>query len=246
VRRIYPSPEEEVDLEAAYAPPAGRHVRANFVASVDGAASLEGASGGLSGPDDKRLFSLLRSLSDAILVGAETVRRERYGPVRIAPESQERRAQRGMEPVPAMVVVSGSLDVDPSSPLFSQAARPPIVVTGRRAPAGRLRRLSEVAEVIQAGEQHADLRAALDALAARGLERVLAEGGPSVLGQLLAGGNLDELCLTVSPLLAGAGPGRIVAGARFAPRSLELAHVLSSGGALFLRYRVTGQPPLPA
>ena len=92
--------------------------------------------------------------------------------------------------------------------------------------------------MIVAGEESVDFKAAVAALAERGHRRLLAEGGPHLLGELLAAGLLDELCLTTGPLLAGPGPGRIVAGGDPAAGSLplDLAHVLVEDGFLFCRY----------
>ncbi|MGH8860700.1 MAG: dihydrofolate reductase family protein, partial [Jatrophihabitantaceae bacterium] len=94
------------------------------------------------------------------------------------------------------------------------------------------------ADVLVCGDDDIDYAAVRHALAARGLTRVLCEGGPTILGRVLTSGELDELCLSVSPSAAGPGAGRIVAGAEWeAPRTLRLAGLLEEDGALFLRYR---------
>ena len=240
LRQLFPSPQDDLDLAALYAYPDGSWLRANMVSSVDGAASLKGASAGLSSDTDRRLFALLRTLSDVIVVGAATVRTERYKPARLAEAWRDLRS--GRTPTPPIAVVTRRLDLDPDSPLITAA--PPdartIVITTAAAPQDIRAAIEPRADVIVAGEESVDLKAAVAALAERGHRRLLTEGGPHLLGELLAAGLLDELCLTTGPLLAGPGPGRIVAGDAFgSPASgLALRGVLEEDGALFLRYRM--------
>jgi riboflavin biosynthesis pyrimidine reductase len=229
-------------LAAAYAvaPEPARHVRMNFVAGVDGAATVAGKSGGLATPGDSRVFKLLRDLCDVIMVGAGTVRAEGYLQPRYPPERRARRLARGLAEVPPYAVVSHSLRLDPTSPLFTAAEPRTIVVTHAGVPADRLAALAEVADLVVAGTGEVDLAAALDQLADRGLRRVLCEGGPHLFSALLAANLVDELCLTVSPLLAGPGSTRIVAGPPQPDRTwpLTMRHVLTEDGALLLRYQV--------
>jgi len=228
----------EADLAGLYAYPAGPWLRANMVSSADGAAHLGGGSSGLSSPADRRLFALLRTLSDVIVVGAATARIERYAPVRqheLWPELRQ-----GRTPTPPIAVVSARLDLDPSSRLIA-SARPSartIVITSAQAPHDHRVALNGLAEVIVAGQEIVDMKAAVAALAERGYRRMLVEGGPHLLAQLIAADLLDELCLTISPLLAGPGASRIVAGALSgsSPQPLSLAHVLEDHGYLFCRY----------
>jgi riboflavin biosynthesis pyrimidine reductase len=243
VRQLLPHPADELtddDLLAAYAPPPGadRHVRVNFVASADGAVAVDGRSHGLSSPADKRVFGLLRDLADVVLVGAGTVRDEGYGYPAFGDRERERRRARGLAPTPTFAVVSGSLDLDLTSSLFTGPPVRTVVLTAASALADRRAALEPVADVVPAGADRVDLAAALDALAARGLRRVLCEGGPSLLAGLAAAGLLDEVCLTVSPLLAGPGAGRITAGPRHPPLPMRVGHLLEEDGALFLRYAV--------
>jgi riboflavin biosynthesis pyrimidine reductase len=237
MRRLLPEPSAAVDLDEAYAVPGGPHVRANFVCSVDGSAMADGRSAGLSSPADKALFSRLRRHCDVVLVGAGTVRTETYGPARPSPEGRARREALGFAPVPPIAVVSGTLDLDETSAFFVDAVARPIVLTVAMAPAERRAALSEVAEVVMVGEGLVDPVLAVAALAERGLPRVLCEGGPSLLGGLVAAGQLDELCLTLSPVLAGAGGSRIVGGPISSVAApMTLLHVLEDDGFLFLRY----------
>ncbi len=229
-------PWDDAALAELYAYPREHWLRATMVSSADGAGFLDGRSAGLSSEDDRRLFGVLRVLADVILVGAGTARTENYKPARRRPALAALRA--GRAPAPPIALVSRSLDLDLESPLFAQApadART-IVITCAASPAPLRTAAARVADVIVAGEEAVDLGKAVGALAARGLSRVLCEGGPHLLAQVTAAGLLDELCLTVSPLLAGPGPHRITEGAPFTPRPMKLGHVLEADGFLFCRY----------
>lgn len=239
LRQLYPSPSGAVDLPLAYAfPDVDRPwLRANFVSSVDGAATIGGRSGGLGNDADRRIFALLRALADVILVGSGTARVEGYGPAEIDPEWRSLRADRTA--TPPIAVVSHALQFDLSAPLF--AAAPPdartIVVTDAAASPARRREVAEVAEVIVAGEDHLDPAAAIGELARRGYRRISCEGGPRLLATILAADCLDELCLTSSPVLVAGSSPRITDGpAPAAPVALRLAHELACDGYLFLRY----------
>jgi riboflavin biosynthesis pyrimidine reductase len=242
MRRLSPSPDPTElstdDLADAYATSADRPVRASFVSSADGSASLDGRSGGLGTTADRQVLAMLRDLCDVIFVGAGTARAEGYGPPPSTAERRARRAALGLSPVPRLAVVSARLELDPAAPLFQSDPRT-IVVTHAAAPADRRQALEAVADVVVAGAERVDTRQALDLLSDRGLTRVLCEGGPTLAGTLLSAGRLDELCLTLSPLLAGGTGGRILHLAEAAPNGLELVHVLEEEGALFLRYAVT-------
>jgi len=166
------------------------------------------------------------------------VRTERYKPARAALEPW-RDLREGRTPTPPIAVVTRRLDLDPASPLITAApadART-IVITTAQAPPDIRAALEPHADVLVAGEEGVDFQAAVAALAERGHRRLLAEGGPHLLAELLAAGLLDELCLTTGPLLAGPGPGRIVTGPRpDRAQPLGLAHVLEEDGFLFCRY----------
>jgi len=248
VRQIYPGGSVLTDaaLAALYAypgAPGARWVRANMVQALDGAATLDGRTALLGSEADKRVFDLLRALADVILVGAGTARAEGYEPVR--PESEGLRwawLRDGRAPSAPIVVVTRALDLDPASPLIAgspQHART-IVITTQAAPPERRAAAARTAEVIVAGEAMVDMKAALDALAGRGYQRVLTEGGPHLLAQIAGEGLLDELCLTVSPLLAGPGADRIVAGGLPMPgggaQPFTLGHVLADEDFLLCRY----------
>jgi riboflavin biosynthesis pyrimidine reductase len=225
MRQLLPTPLDPVDPAAVYGdlPDArGRPgVRLNMIASVDGATTLGGVSGGLGGRADQALFAVLRSLADVVLVAAGTVRAEGYGP--------------SSTPV---AVVSRSLRLDWDAPFFAAPRARPLVVTVAQAPPAGLARAAAVADVVVAGERSVDLAAALVELGRRGWRAVLAEGGPSLNGQLAAAGLLDELCLTLSPRLAGGGAKRILDGVPLpGPAGLRLRSLCEQDGFLFLRYR---------
>jgi riboflavin biosynthesis pyrimidine reductase len=239
VHEVWPAvrgPLETGALAALYPRNAGPTLRVNFVSSVDGAATLGGLSGGLSGPDDKQIFATLRMVCDALLVAAGTVRAENYRALRLSPQRRDWRTAHGLSEFPLMVVVSGSLDLDLRQAIFADAPVRPVVLTHGRAPAERRAAVGSVAEVLTVGDDEVDLAAAVAALQARGATQLLCEGGPHLLGSLTAADLVDELCLTVSPLLAGAGAGRITAGPPAPPRSMSLRSILAADDMLFLRY----------
>ncbi len=237
VRRLDPHPDPDVDLFDALRPPAGMWLRLDFVTSLDGAAVDEaGRSGGLGGEGDRQVFRMLRAHADAIVVGAGTVRAERYGPHRMAAELAGRRAGTGRcEPAP-IVVVSRSLRLDLASPLFAEAVAPTVVLTCETASADRRRAVVEAGgEVVVAGMDAVDLAEGLALLRARGLASIVCEGGPRLAAELVDAALVDELCLTVAPVLVGRGGPRLVpALAGRAP--FALTRVLESGGELYLGY----------
>lgn len=235
MRRLWPQPADAVDVRREYRLPGGtRHLRANMVSSVDGAATLAGRSGGLSGSADQRLFRVLREFADVVLVGASTVRVERYGPVRPAEPAGDGAPTEPHRWAPPIAVVSASLQLDVSSRFFTEATTRPLVVTTEDAPADRVAAVAAVAEVVRAGRGRVDPARLTATLAARGLYRQLCEGGPALLGQLLD--QLDEICLTLSPQLVGDRAKRIVDGPPLPPLPLRLRHVLEEDGYLFCSY----------
>jgi riboflavin biosynthesis pyrimidine reductase len=139
--------------------------------------------------------------------------------------------------VPPIAVVTRSLDLDWASPLFASPTSRPMVITVADAPANRLARAREVAEVVVAGEGTVDLPGAFAMLRQRGARTALCEGGPTLNGQLAAAGLVDELCLTLAPILVGGAAGRIVIGSLPSPRGMTVATVCEEEGFLFLRYR---------
>jgi riboflavin biosynthesis pyrimidine reductase len=213
-------------------------VRLNMIVSVDGGTSWNGVSGALGGPADKALFQVLRSLTDMVLVASGTMKAEKYGPAKLSEEIQAQRVARGQRPVPPIAVVSGSCDFDWDTPFFTAATERPVIVTVEAADVENRKRAAEVADVVIAGEQEVDLRRGVGECAVRGAKNVLAEGGPTLNGQLAKAGLLDELCLTLSPLLASGDAKRIVSGSTLDElETLELRSLLEDDNYLFLRYR---------
>ncbi|WP_410640006.1 pyrimidine reductase family protein [Amycolatopsis sp. lyj-346] len=242
MRSVWPGSTGELtaaDLETIYAYPAGLSrpwVQVNFVASADGAVEIDTTSAGLSHAADREVFLLGRDLADVILVGAGTVRAENYRGVVAGAKRRERRRRLGFAGVPPIAVVTRTANLDPASRLFTETAVPPIVVTTDTADTRALEAAG--AEVLRAGAEDVDLARALDLLAARGLRRVGCEGGPGLFARLVAADLVDQLCLTVAPLLVAGPAGRIAAGAAPAvPRRLALASILVEDGFTFLRYR---------
>ncbi|MFJ5772788.1 pyrimidine reductase family protein [Streptomyces sp. NPDC093094] len=234
------------ELAAAYAyPPAGPAgpqvwLRANMVSTLDGAAQHEGRSQPISNAADMRIFGTLRALADVVVVGAETVRQEGYRPARARAEFAAAREAAGQGPAPAVAVVSASLDLDFSLPLFTSPLVPTLVLTGAAAVPGRRAAAEKAgARVVVAGEgAGVEPALAVRALADLGHTRLLTEGGPRLLGQLVAAGVLDELCLTVSPMLVAGDAQRIAGGPSVAvPSRFELVSLLEEAGFLFSRYR---------
>ena len=244
MRELLPHPADDVDPLEAYgadirAPQGDRPwVMANMVASADGATAVEGVSGALGGGGDLMVFTALRTIADVILVAAGTANAERYGPARTDQARTAWRAERGRPPAAQIAVMTGSLSIDPGLPLFAESddGPRPLVLTGRGAPPDRRRALHEVAEVIDLGDDRVDLSAALQELRRRGAEIVLVEGGPALLGQMATADLIDELCLTVSPVLAGGDSRRVLHGAEAGIRRLDLDRILEQDDELYLRY----------
>ena len=234
-----PGPLTEADLlaEYAYPPSPGPFVRFNFIASADGAASVAGRSGGLGNDGDRLIFALLRRLADVILVGAGTVRAEGYEGELIDPDARAARRASGRAGHPAVAVISGSLDLDPASGFFAAPPVRPLIFTTTAADPGRRRALERVADVVDCGDSAVDPARAVRHLAGRGLGRVLCEGGPAVLASFTAAGLVDELCLSLSPLLAGGEGPRISSGTGpQQPAPLRLVSLLHEESALYARY----------
>jgi riboflavin biosynthesis pyrimidine reductase len=214
-----------------------------MVATLDGRASLAGRSAPISGPADRELFHALRTIADGVLVGAATVRGERYGPLIRDEGRRSERVRRGRPPQPLACIVSASLDLDPGIPLLADADSRVIVLTasdGELAPSA-----AEIDYVRTVRGGVLDLGAALAELRRRhGITTLLCEGGPHLAGELAAAGLLHELYVTIAPILAGEpAPGerdlRILAGALLDPAiELRLTGALQGDAHLFLRYAV--------
>ncbi|KAA5830026.1 pyrimidine reductase family protein [Saccharopolyspora hirsuta] len=228
LERFYAYPEQ---LERPW-------VRVNFVSSLDGAVTVGGRSRGLSAPVDQRVLGLIRDLSDVVLAGVGTAVVEGYRGIKRTEVRAERRKRHGLSEVPPIALVTARASLPPDSPLLTDTVVPPIVLTTEAAPAQRRAELADAgADVVVTGDAEVDLRVALDALAERGLRRIGCEGGPRLFGSLVDQDLVDELCLTLSPLLASGDAGRIAAGAGAEPpRAMRLESVLHAESLLLLRY----------
>lgn len=249
MRALLPQPADDIDPIRAYAVPDrggdGRpFVRCNMISTLDGAITLNGRSGTLGGPADRRVFQVLRSLADVILVGAGTVRSEGYGPARLDAEFRELRRRRGQTPVPPIALVTRSGNLDWSSPFFTEAEERPIVFTTSDCDEGELRRGQHVADFVAAGDVRVDPHQVIDHLEGAGYHSVLLEGGPGLNAEVVRAGLLDELCLTLSPrLVAGGGP-RVLAGPELLPPlDVDVVHLLEDEGFLFGRLAVRSDRP---
>ncbi|OBA91961.1 hypothetical protein A5662_21525 [Mycobacteriaceae bacterium 1482268.1] len=215
-------------------------VRGNMIASLDGGAADNGTSGGLAGPGDRAVFTVMRELADVILVGAGTVRAENYSGALFSPAQRQARQRRGQAEVPPIAVVTNRGVFDHDARLFTRTEVPPLILTSASAVADTQRRLGSGAEVIDASGPRPDTvdpATALEVLAKRGLSQVLCEGGPQLLGLLVGRGLLDELCLTVAPLLVGGAAPRITTGPSQLHTSMRRSHLLSDdAGYLYARY----------
>jgi riboflavin-specific deaminase-like protein len=214
------------------------YVAVNMVATVDGRATVAGRTAPISSVADRQLFHALRTRVDAVMIGAGTLRLERYGRLVRDPRRREQRVAAGLAADPIAVVVSGRLDLPADIPLLQDPDSHVVIVTAADASlAGCAARVEYL--------RTSDLAAALAQLRRElGVRSVLCEGGPSLNGSLLTAGLIDELFLTTVPLIAGAaGALTIVAGGGTGePAAAGLAWLLEHEGALFARYRL--QPAL--
>lgn len=243
IDRLMPSPVRgatDAQLLSWYTRPAitGPYVSFNFVSSLDGAATLYGRSGALGNAADRRIMVLLRRAADVLLLGAGTVRTEGYSGELIGADGVHWRKNRGRSVRPSLAVVSGSLRIDPCLPFFTEAPERPLVVTTAEANSVRRRALERVADVVTCGQRRLDVDLLIQELKQRGHSRIHSEGGPHLFGTFQQAGRVDELCLSVSPMLAGGHGPRIAVSSRehLHPGRMRLHHVLRCGDMLFLRY----------
>lgn len=233
---------DDDDLARLYAYPAQPErpfVRANFISTLDGSATgPDGRTGSINTAADVRVFAALRALSDVVLVGAGTVRAEGYRAVQVRQAWRDVRTSLGLAPVPTLAVVSRSLALPSDLLDVPEGGGPVIVVTAadvdpdRR---GEIETRLGPGSVLTAGQQSVDVPGCLDALAARGLSRVLCEGGPQLLGELASHDLLDDLCLTLAPVLVGGSGPRVAHGVPL-DVALRLEHVVQTADVLLTRW----------
>jgi riboflavin-specific deaminase-like protein len=240
--RLYPQPGETTPNElvsaldlAARAPADRPYLVLNMVSTLDGKATIDWRTRGLSSDLDREVFHQLRTQADAVMVGAGTARTERYGRVVKRPELQEKRRAEGLDPDPLAVVVSARLDLPADLPLLQEPQQRVVLATGSDA------RLEGTSAQLAYEDTGDDLPVLMSRLREEhGVRSVLCEGGPTLNSHLLAAGLVDELFLTLSPkLTGGAAALTIVAGRQLVdPAELELVWALYGGGDLFTRWRV--------
>lgn len=233
-------PLTEQEVLQAYPWPQSRHwVRAMMVTTLDGAATgPDSLSGSVSSPADQQIFNAVRRDADAVLIGAGTLRAEQYTPMRAKPNDTARREAAGQLPAPVVVVVSGSLDLPWELPLWSESSCRPLVLTGTDADPDNLAIARGHADVVALDE--ATPQAIVDTLVDRKLPRILCEGGPKLLRDLIAADLVDEADITVSPVFAGN---------ETSPQTPSLSHVaefrlasvLHGDATLMMRYLAEGR-----
>lgn len=243
--RLWPSDAagsvDRPELERLYGYPEGRSkwLVMNFVSSVDGAVEVAGRSRGLTNAADREVYPLGSKLSDVIMVGASTAVIEEFRGIEPDAEESELRERHGLAPVPPIAVVTSGRSLPVDAPVITDVRTPTIVVTCRSA-SRELRDAWQAAgaELLVAGDDEVDLVAAVNGLAERGLGRIHCDGGPHLFGSLLRAGMVDELRLTLSPLLVSGTADRIAKGTGIDPARLNLASVLTQDDTLLLRYLI--------
>ncbi|MBY0442047.1 MAG: pyrimidine reductase family protein [Mycobacteriaceae bacterium] len=230
LRRLYDYPQQEP----------GVWIRANFIASIDGGATAGGVTSTLSGPGDRFLFNLLRSLADVILVGAGTVRIEGYAGAHLTVTQRQHRQDRGQSEVPQLAIVTNAGHLDRAMPVFTRTEVSPLILTCASVAKETRHRLTGLAEVVDCSAENphtVDEAVMVTKLENRGLRQVLTEGGPTLLNSFIEREMLDELCLSLSPHLVGGQASRISTGPGEVLTRMRRAHILADeSGYLYTRY----------
>jgi riboflavin biosynthesis pyrimidine reductase len=230
---LLPDSHDELDRYYGAAP---QGVRANMIFTADGAAAFGGRTKAITDDADQILLVHLRMYADVVLVGSGTVAAENYGPVRLGDEQVARRQAAGFTALPRLAVVTGRGVLDPSLRIFTGDGPRPLIITSAYA-ADDNPQLADLGDVLIGGEHRVEPPTVLSALRDHGLTRVLCEGGPYLLSSLVEADVVDDICMTLSPYLAGSQPTTAQpASARLQPIRLELRHLLTRNGLLYLRY----------
>lgn len=208
-------------------------IMANFVSTIDGAAVVDGGSTAINDEDDRAMFAAMRGVPDFIVVGAETIRAENYGPVDLDERRRAARVAAGLDEVPRLVITTRSLELDPHARVFGDPARRVTILTNEDAPEDRFAALSEVADVVRLPATNPE-----GIVSHLGSARIiLCEGGPGLWGQFVAAGLVDEMALTVAPMLVSGGATRVARGPEaHPPVDMRLDNVVYGDRSLFLRY----------
>lgn len=236
LERLWPDPGP-VAAHDLVAPLRGVGLLLNMVATVDGRAAVGGRSGPIGREGDHALFHALREVPDAVLVGTGTLRAERYGRLVRSPQRRARREAAGLTGDPVALLVTRSGDLPWEAPLFAEPAQR-VIVFGPAEPPGAVTAQVDV-------RPYAEPPAALAQLRSDGLASVLCEGGPRLNRTLFAAGAVDELLLTLGPMLTAGAAAAIVADPELdAPAELGLRWVVRHGDELFLRYGTKVDAPV--
>jgi riboflavin-specific deaminase-like protein len=241
MRRLLPDPglttvEQQLDGYLPWEEPLDERplVAVNFAATVDGRAAIAGRSGPIGSDTDTAMLAGLRTRFDAVMIGAGTMRAERYGPLPNTPERRQERERLGLSPDPLMVIVSGRLDLPWDATLFTDGGGEVVIFTASEADPPetatpvRIVRHDKFVNIVEALRQlHTEF----------GIQALLCEGGPGLHNQLEGAGFVDDLFLTIAPKLAGGDAPRIIEGDLPGIAELQLAWLLEEDGELFTRYR---------
>jgi riboflavin-specific deaminase-like protein len=242
VRRLLPNPDETtvaaqlagldlIDFAFAERP----YVVLNFVTTLDGRAAIQGRSGPIGSEVDSEVLHRLRTRVDAVMIGAGTMRAERYGRMVPNPELRAWRERVGLAHDPLAVLVSNRLELPWDAPLFTDGGGQVVIFTASDQNPPK----TETPVTVVRHEGGVELDRALRYLREeRGIRAVLCEGGPILHGRLREGGLADELFLTIAPKLAGGEAPRILEGALPDVIGMQLAWLLEAHGELFARYRL--------
>jgi riboflavin biosynthesis pyrimidine reductase len=240
VQRLVPAPgatsvAKQLDAYRPWDDPPGDRPRValNFATTLDGRAAIEGRSGKIGSDTDTAMLVGLRQRFDAVMIGAGTMRAEKYGRIIGDPAKRARREELGL-PADPLVVLVGSLDLPWDAPLFTEGGGEVLLITADQE--GEPPATATPVEVVREPDGRVDLDVALRRLREeRGVRALLCEGGPHLHSQLQAGKLADELFLTIAPKLVGAG-STILEGALPEVAELDLAWLLREDSELFARY----------
>jgi riboflavin-specific deaminase-like protein len=245
LERLYPDGPAETTAEQAIsglrmherAPEERPYLALNMVSTADGKAAVEGRTRAISSDVDREVFHQLRTQFDAIMVGAGTVRTERYGPITKTPELAEKRRREGSRPDAIAVIVSGSLNVPEDLPLLQDPASRVVIMTSSDS---ELTGVKAQVEYLRATGPF-DMRPLMRQLHSDyGVRSVLCEGGPTVNASLIPYGLVDELFLTIAPSIAGGADALTIVAGQPLPelQALALLFLLRADDELFLRYEL--------
>lgn len=244
MHRVWPLPATALDdagLEELYTYPADRDrwVAVNVVSALDGGIEVEGRSAGLSTPADRRVFALAHDLADVVLLGAGTAVAEEYPGLRPDATVSARRERHGLSPVAPLAIVTSGASLPPDATSVVDVLAPSIVITCAASDPGRRHAWREAgARVLVTGAEEVDLADAVGQLARYGMRRIDCEGGPGLVGALLARDLVDEIRLSVAPLAVAGRAARMARSteALTPPADFELGSLLVDDGTLLVRY----------